>query len=155
VEAACNDSAQLSATYNALEQQIGSLVNFGTYNYLGVGISWDSPQCSRCVDKTYVPNVKLASFTLQGCANMEFDEVLSSSDWTKATSARWLCQSGHYNFQSYYLTFDICCVRDGSDICQTCPNAPVQYFRNSLLPLNTLHHRNLILPTKARTTLSS
>jgi hypothetical protein len=107
------------------------LLNFGSYNYLGISVAAAQPFL-RILEKTTLVKMKdLAGISKTNSFLNRWGPGIQGDTPSYFGLFR---PTAPFNFQSYYIRFDGCKVRDAAFICQTCHDTT--YVKSSLAAYN-------------------
>jgi hypothetical protein len=111
------------------EGNITYLLNFGSYNYLGVSVASAQPFMRILEKPTMTKMTDLAGVSKTNSFLNPWSYISGNSSFFGTFR-----DTGSFNFQSWQINFNNCLVRDAAFICQTCSNASM--LKTSLAAYN-------------------
>jgi hypothetical protein len=111
------------------EGNITFLLNFGSYNYLGVSVASAQPFMRILEKPTMTKMIDLAGVSKTNSFLNAWIYISGNTSFFGTFR-----DTGSFNFQSWQINFNNCLVRDAAFICQTCSNASM--LKTSLAAYN-------------------
>src|SRR3990167_9343965 len=124
-----------TASVGNVNIEYSNILNFGPYQYIGL-VRWDTtPRAFRMYNKADIIEVSTNLFTpIELPAYTDETLVQGPSEGNKFFLYYASTGSSVYNFQSYYIQFDLCSSRPGGAGAANaiCPSCPAGYYLNTV-----------------------